>query len=463
MVVVLAVGVLAVAGIAYSGIVRAGAADLDQALLREVEAYTAAIAPVSAEDGRGLVDASRAYLGGRSAEGGVASILIVSFTDGRVLSNSSIDLENAADSTPLLEAATARRGFFDLGYQGLGYRAATAPVSSADGDVLAVFMAAAPTSALDRLSAEYAASFALAAVLVVLAGAALSVWIARRALAPLAAMASSASSITHATLAEERVAYAGPPDELGELADALNAMLDRLERSFEDQRRFVADASHELRTPVAVVRGNLDLLRQEGIDAESREEALRIVDDEVSRMQRLLDDLLSLAAAQSPSRRPFQPLSMSALVMETAARARALGDREIRHRCERDPWVAGDPDLLEQALLNLVRNAIQHTATGDTIEIACGLENGRALLAVSDNGPGIPPEDVDRVFDRFYRGGGERPEAGGGAGLGLAIARRLVEAHGGTIGVSNQASGGARFVIELPAIEAPGDAGEVAI
>ncbi|MRR12557.1 sensor histidine kinase, partial [bacterium] len=257
-------------------------------------------------------------------------------------------------------------------------------------------------------------ALAIASLSVVAVGVLISRVAALRALRPLKSMAQDAARVTHSSL-QERVTYEGPPDELGTLADSLNAMLDRLEGAFEEQRRFVADASHELRTPVAVIRGHLDLLGQPWVDATEREESLRIVDDEIGRMQRLLDDMLALARVQPAPSRPFQRLEVSTMLAEVAARGKALGTREFERMCEPDLWVEGDPDLLEAALQNLVRNAVEHTVEGGRIILSCRREGLSAVIEIADDGPGIREEDLPRIFDRFFRTSGPRPVASGGS------------------------------------------------
>jgi signal transduction histidine kinase len=411
---VLIVGVAVVSVLAYLSMRGAMAANADDALLREVQAYSAAIKPVNVDDDRSLREASRAYLQGRSAAEGMAMVLVVRFADGRVLSNSPVNLENAPANDSLLDVETARRRF-------------------------ATF------------SRDFAVALMLTSIAVVLVGAVVATFAAHRALRPLTSMAHDASRITHSSL-EERVSYEGPADELGSLADSLNDMLCRLENSFDIQRRFIADASHELRTPVAVIRGHVDMLRRPGQSDADRAEEIRVIDDEIARMQRLLDDLLALARVQAPPMRDFQPLLVPTMLEEITARAASLGTRDFRRRCELDLWVQGDPDALEQALQNIVRNAVEHTSEGDTIELACSGDDDLVVIEISDDGPGIPEQDLSRVFDRFFRAPGPRPSGSGGSGLGLAIARQIIQSHCGTVSAANRVTGGAVFRVELPRI-----------
>jgi signal transduction histidine kinase len=171
-------------------------------------------------------------------------------------------------------------------------------------------------------------------------------------------------------------------------------------------------------------------------------------------MTRLLDELLSLARLEGASRH-FQPLEARTLLDEIAAGARALGERTVTVVGASELWISGDPDLLKQALLNIARNSIAHTQPGGHLALACSAIGNRVFLSVTDDGPGIPPDDLERIFDRFFRASGPRPGDSGGAGLGLAITSRLVDLHDGTIRAENVEPHGARFTIELPRIVAP--------
>lgn len=175
-------------------------------------------------------------------------------------------------------------------------------------------------------------------------------------------------------------------------------------------------------------------------------------------MTRLLDELLTLARLQGAPMTGFQPLHAPTILAEVAARARMLGQREIVSRCDtQDAWVSGDPDQLEQALLNVVRNAVAHTSEGGEIGIDCEVSRRTVRFLVTDDGPGIPASDLDRIFDRFYRSHGSRQGDTGGAGLGLPIAKALVELHGGRIFAENVQPHGARFTVELPSVERPAE------
>jgi signal transduction histidine kinase len=457
---VLVVGVVALSLVAYVGVARRLSADTDRALVREAEAYAAAIAPETAQQKEeDLLSVSRAYLAARTgAEADSRPILIVRFATGKVLSNSALPLESIGGQATLLDPATASRRFATIASPEGEYRVATVPVTDATGTVTAVFEAALSTASARDVATQLGWTLFGAGMAIVLLGAALSALVASTSLRPLRTAAATAGAVTFSSL-EERVDYHGPDDEVGQLVGALNAMLDRLSVAATEQRRFVADASHELRTPLAVVRGHLELLAREEVSTEERDETLALVFGEMDRMGRLVDDLLTLAKLDTGPQRPYQPLELTTTVTEAVERCRPLFAMALSQDCVGPVWVEGDPDELMQVMLNLLRNAEAHTPSAGSITARCRLEGRRAVVEVADTGPGIRPPDLARIFDRFYRAPGPRSRATGGSGLGLAITKRLVELHGGTIEARNAEAGGAVFRVELPAIPAPDDGG----
>lgn len=451
MTLVLAVGVAVLCFLAYTTILRNLRAEVDRTLLREAQAFGAAMQGSS--DTTGLAEASKTYLQGRTgAVAGPDPVLLV-LTGGRVISNSDLKVEQAVGNTAAREPTSATAGFADTSINDANYRVLSAPITSFDGQRIGLFQSALSAENPQTIAASVAGALGAAGVIVILGGAVISVWAARQSLRPLRIMAADAASISH-TVPGGRIAYDGPADELGSLASSLNAMLTRLERSYDDQRRFVADASHELRTPVAIVRGNVELLTRTDMSQDDVAESLQMIEAEALRMTRLLDELLSLARLESAVRN-FQPLETRTLIEEIAARARSLGDRTVTVRGPSNLWVSGDPDLLEQALLNILRNSMAHTRAGGSLVLECSAVGNRVFLSITDDGPGIPPDDLERIFDRFFRAMGPRPNDSGGAGLGLAITKRLVDLHDGSISAENVEPHGARFAIELPRVVPP--------
>jgi signal transduction histidine kinase len=250
---------------------------------------------------------------------------------------------------------------------------------------------------------------------------------------------------------------AGSGSEVRVLADAFNRMLDRLEEAFEGQREFIADASHELRTPLTVMRGQLEVLAgQENPSGEEVRRAEHVVQEEITRVSRLVDDLLLLAQAeQSDFLRP-EWVELRPFVTELWDGVSLTGDR----RFELGPVPAGrlraDPDRLAQALRNLAGNAVAHTGSGTglvRLEVE-RLPLGRVRFSVLDDGPGIPASERERVFERFHRTDPARARRDGGAGLGLAIVRAIAEAHGGRVSAREpRGAHGALIELELPGLE----------
>jgi two-component system, OmpR family, sensor kinase len=448
------VAVMTLCVLAYGITLRNLTAEVDRTLVREASAYSAAVRSAPASEA--LVGATRVYLTARA--GGQASlspILILALAQGRTLSNSEIRLDIAPTNAPLRYPVPSPV-FSNVVLDDVTYRTLAVPVLATDGKRLGTFQVALTEGAAKSVAAGVAGALGAAGVVVVFLGSILSIWAARGALAPLTHMAADASAISLASPGK-RMVYDGPPDELGMLAHSLNAMLERLEHAYAEQRRFVADASHELRTPVAIVRGNVELLRSGKLGGVDALEGLEMIDSESQRMSRLLDELLALARLES-SMHTFQPLEVRTILEEGAGRVRLLGDRTIHVEGAAGLWTEGDPDLLDQALLNVLKNAFAHTVDGGTITLSCDADDSTVRLTVTDDGPGIPDDELARIFDRFYRAQGPRPSDSGGAGLGLAIAQRLVDLHGGSMTAENVEGAGARFTISLPRAAEPGGA-----
>ncbi len=272
----------------------------------------------------------------------------------------------------------------------------------------------------------------------------------RRGLRPLEEMARVAEGIT-ARRFERRLQLRHPPREIERLAHTFDAMLDRLHGAFAGQRRFVADAAHELRTPLMTIRGRGDvLLLDSALDSRTRA-GLTLMRDEAGRMGRLVANLLLLARGDDGRAIDRRPVELDALLLEVAQHAHTLAQGvtvAIGHEDQAVVW--GDADLLKQLALNLVDNALTYTPAGGHVELSLFVADGWARLSVRDSGPGIAAEDLERIFERFYRVDRARSRHTGGGGLGLAIARWIAEAHGGRIEVDSALGRGSAFTLVVP-------------
>lgn len=290
----------------------------------------------------------------------------------------------------------------------------------------------------------------LASVLLALALAAISGGaVVRNALSPVSQLVRITRSIEASSDLSRRVGYKGPPDEIGELATTFDHMIEHLDRVFQSQRDFVADASHELRGPLTVIRGNLDLLRR-NLGAENRRESVRAIQRETARMVKIVDDLLLLAEAQSAQPAQEQKVALREIVLEELSRAKTLaGKRTITVDRLEDLVIMGDAQRLKQLLANLVDNAIKHTSEQGTIIFSLFKDGEWARLEVADNGIGIAPEHLPHLFDRFYRIDKARSRASGGTGLGLPIVKAVAEQHGGKVSAASELGKGSTFSVWL--------------
>ncbi|HEX7587865.1 MAG TPA: HAMP domain-containing sensor histidine kinase, partial [Anaerolineae bacterium] len=278
--------------------------------------------------------------------------------------------------------------------------------------------------------------------LTILAAFAIGWFLAGISLRPIHQITQTAQAIGAEQDFSRRVEHQGPNDEIGQLAVTFNGMLTELEASYRQveqalqaQRRFVADASHELRTPLTTIRGNIELLRHEP-PMEAREQADVLADarDETERLIRLVNQLLMLARADAgrPVRR--EPLAVKPLLEDVCRQAQLLApQRTIECVADRATTALGDRDAFQQVLLILLDNALVHTPEGARISVTADTDQQRVIIRIRDTGPGIAPELLEHIFERFYRGDVSR--SGGGMGLGLSIAKELVEAQGGTLEV----------------------------
>lgn len=289
-------------------------------------------------------------------------------------------------------------------------------------------------------------------------------FLARKSLAPVLAMSIQTDLITASNL-HQRLPVQNSADELGRLATTFNRLLDRLDQSFEQQRRFIADASHELRTPVAILRGEAEVaISQPSRSPAEYRESLVVLHQEAKRLAKIVEDLFTLTRADS-GQYPLsvQDFYLDELLSECARSVRALADGKqisLVVNAEAELQIRADEALLRRMLLNLLDNAIKYTPAGGSVRLSCRTANSGVEIAVVDSGPGIPAALHSRIFERFFRidqarsrGAGE-----GGAGLGLSIARWIAETHDGSLELSRSDASGSTFTTFLPRISKPAPA-----
>ena len=310
------------------------------------------------------------------------------------------------------------------------------------------------SAAMAQLGVTAAVCLGVLAVIAV----AIVLWVDRMGLRPIRSVTRVADAVTAGRRAQ-RVAVRSPGTEAGRLGDAFNLMLDANEQAESRLRQFVADASHELRTPLTTLAGYTDLYVSGGLaDEEKLDDAMRRINAEARRMTVLAEDLRRLAEMDEGRNLAMRPLEAGRLVADVVADAAVVQPaRPLAWEAADSLWVRGDPDRLHQALAILVDNALCHTSDADAVTVSGRVAGDEVVLTVSDDGPGVAAEDLPHIFDRFYRAdrGLSRP---GGSGLGLPIAKAIVEAHHGHLTAYNRPDGGAAFEIRLP-LATPHDAG----
>jgi signal transduction histidine kinase len=392
----------------------------------------------------GLTTATRRWLAERPLP--LDQMAAVRLADGRVLTSAGgLDLFEISHPGALLRAQRTRWANLQ-GREG-GVRALTVPIDAHGRQFGTLVLLAYQRSVyrtlhalLEGIGAASAIGLALALLLGVL--------VVRRNLRPLGAIAADVARVEATGDLSRRVGPVGRGDEIGRLASAFNAMLIRLESAFLAQRRFLADASHELRTPVTVARAQLELVVGR-LEAPERD-AVALVEDELDRLARIIDDLLLLARLDEGLQLRREPVELELVLREALLRGLLLAPRQTRVQAEPNLYVLADPDRLLQVVTNLVTNAISHTDEHGCITLTAEQRRGHALIRVGDDGCGIPAHELPRIFERLYRGANERATTPEGSGLGLAIASSLVAAMNGTIGVYSIPANGTTFSVVLP-------------
>ncbi|MDP2703227.1 MAG: ATP-binding protein [Candidatus Rokubacteria bacterium] len=425
-------------------------------LLQQVDASLATVAQIVREtDERGA--------GGSEVERAIRELLGPGFSDqffqlldpeGRSRFRSGPPPAAALPLSPEARdnAARGQRTFETLeDPRGGPVRLLTVPVLRSGRSVEIIQVSAPLARTREALARYLTALLALVPVAVGL-GAAGGAVLAGRALRPVREMSGAARQITAEDL-HRRLARRGADDEIDHLADTLNTMLAGLEAAFAQAKRFSADAAHELRTPLTALKGEMEVALRAARSPEEYRRVLHSGLEEVEHLIRLVEDLLLFSRSAAALRPPPERVELEPLVLEAleagARRAQGTGVT-VRADALEPAAVLGDAGALRRALGNLVDNAIKYTPAGGKVELSLVAGEGQARVVVRDTGIGIDPADAARIFDPFVRLDAARSRDAGGAGLGLALVRAIVDAHGGAIAVDSTPGAGSRFTIRLP-------------
>ena len=385
-----------------------------------------------------------------------ALLIVVQVAGGPTISNDSGVLaaeeareRNAPEASGLLNSPAGLRTAYAA--EAGSMRLLTTPIDHA-GRPVGVLRLANPLTPVRQAQASLRRTFVIVGVFALFAAVIAGIGLATVIAAPLRRMARVATAVSDGELSVRAGPISGPA-ELAVLSQTFDRMLDQLERSFRRQRDFVSDASHELRTPLAVLRAQVELLDHES-DRHRRHQGTSTLLRRLDELDRLVSDMLTLANAEGGQLIEPRPIDLDEFFEDLRRDLPLFGEREF-HLQAVGGTLEADPDRLTQVLRNLLRNAVAHTKPGDSVTIAAHAAGGRLEITVTDTGPGISPDQLELIFERFHRADGGRSRDAGGTGLGLAIARAIVEAHGGTIHAESVLGEGATFRIEMPGYSRP--------
>ncbi|HCX29458.1 MAG TPA: hypothetical protein DHU55_06755 [Blastocatellia bacterium] len=382
----------------------------------------------------------------------------VTDADGHAIAlSSNLNQHALALSSQALEAARRQAAGYDVANSFAGddegLRLAVVPLSVEKNKQTGFAVVAESRGVIDEELERMREGFFAAVPIILLLASAGGYFLARKSLSPIALMDQQTRRITVENLSS-RLEAPNPRDELGRLATTINELLGRLDAAFKEQQRFIADASHELRTPVAVLRGEAEISLERDRPANEYKDSLKLIGEEAERLSRIVEDLFTLAHQPVESYSlAKEPLYLNEVIAECVRAARVLATRKgllLNTGALSEVSLLGDEELLKRMLLNLLDNAVKYTPEGGRISVALERNGHFARISVTDTGIGIPMEDQSRIFDRFYRVDKPRSRALGGAGLGLSIVRWIVDAHGGSLALESEIGRGSSFFVTLP-------------
>lgn len=352
----------------------------------------------------------------------------------------------------------ANPAYYNATHDGIPIYVLSAPIVTNGGVLIADVQVAEPLTPMYRTLDKLRLLLLLGALVGLVAAVAGAYFLAGRSLKPLTKITKTTQEIGHSADLSRRIDEPRTHDEVEQLSETFNQMLDRLEETFAAERRFVSDASHELRTPLTALRGNSEILLKQvssgRVDMDDLRDGLTDIRDEAERMGRLVQNLLILARADVGWKPELGLVHLDQVVSDTARLAGSLaGNHVLVPEIDGEIDVLGNSDQLKQLILILLDNAFTYTPEGGRVELKAQQVAGEPVIVVRDDGPGIPPDQIDRIFDRFYRGEFARVHGTAGAGLGLAIARWIVDCHEGAISAESGTEGGTTVTVRLRAYD----------
>ena len=377
-------------------------------------------------------------------------LIVLATVDGRIFSNKP-ELNSTSKSVNQISASSLVRQLRQRVEENYGdLRIEIKPVRS-EGKTLAVLLVAESLVPMQQTLQSLVRDLFLASLISLLLATIIGFIFSARSLSSLTKMANTAEKIDQLDL-NLRINYSGVQDEIGRLANTFDRMLDRLESAFKEQRQFISNASHELRTPITIIKGHLQVLeRLKETDSKEFHTTVRMLIDELNRMTRLVNNLLILARSERKDFLFLESLNLAEFLNEVFLKARSLGQRDWQIGSIPEVDLKADRDNLTQVFLNLFKNAVRFSKKGDVIALEAIKENGWVKISVKDSGCGIASKDLPKIFARFYRAESSRSRAShDGAGLGLSIAQAIVKAHGGKIKVASKVGKGSTFTVWLP-------------